>query len=49
MKEGSILLLSGFYTEDIQQLADKALMLGLQLTTQKEESNWSCLQFELKS
>ena len=48
MKVGGTLLLSGFYTEDIQILSDKAQTLGLLLTRQREENNWACLQFELK-
>lgn len=47
MKDSGILLLSGFYIEDIQILVDKGQTLGLRLTRQREENNWACLQFEL--
>lgn len=42
---GGYLLLSGFYTEDIPILEEKAHSLGLTLLTQQSEENWACLQF----
>ncbi len=41
-KEG-FLLLSGFYTEDIQDLNDCAKPLGLELISQQSKDNWAAL------
>ena len=45
MKPGSCLILSGFYTEDIPLLVEKAESLGLKLQKTKEDDNWACLVF----
>ena len=47
MAPGASLILSGFYTEDCEMLIEKAKTLGLKLTKQKEDQNWSCLVFSL--
>lgn len=45
MASGAKLILSGFYTEDVPMLVDKAKTLGLTLQQQKEDQNWCCLVF----
>ncbi len=41
-KEGKIIM-SGFYTEDIQVLEEKAATLGLHLTAQHSKDNWAMI------
>ena len=43
MAPGAHLILSGFYTEDIPLLTEKATTLGLSLVAQREEHGWSCI------
>lgn len=43
MSSGSILILSGFYTEDIPLLETKGHQLGLSLVSQKEDNHWACV------
>ncbi|MBR0180271.1 MAG: 50S ribosomal protein L11 methyltransferase [Prevotella sp.] len=43
MAEGAKLILSGFYTEDIPMLVEKANTLGLHLESQKSDNNWACI------
>ena len=43
MHQGSILILSGFYTADIQLLVEKAKTLGLSPVSQKNDQNWACI------
>ena len=43
MKPQGTLIMSGFYTEDISMLVEKADTLGLQLETQKSDNNWACI------
>ena len=45
MAPGASLILSGFYTEDVPMLTDKAATLGLILESQKQDNNWACLTF----
>lgn len=45
MAPHAILILSGFYTEDVPLLVEKANTLGLTLQQQKEDQNWCCLVF----
>ena len=45
MKEGGVLILSGFYPSDAAMLCDKAATLGLTLTAQKSNGDWACLMF----
>lgn len=47
MAAGAHLLLSGFYTEDIPLLTDKAAALGLRHTGTLTDNNWACLHFSL--
>ncbi|WP_439489294.1 50S ribosomal protein L11 methyltransferase [Algoriphagus sp.] len=46
-KEG-FLLLSGFYTEDIEDLNDCAKELGLELISQQSKDNWAALILQKK-
>jgi ribosomal protein L11 methyltransferase len=48
MALGAYLILSGFYTEDIPMLTDKAATLGLVLESQKQDNNWACLTLRCK-
>ncbi len=41
-----ILLLSGFYSEDIDDLNQAASLNGLRLTTQSIKDNWAALEFQ---
>ncbi len=43
MDQGSYLILSGFYEEDIPMLIEKAQELGLQEVERKTENKWACL------
>ena len=47
MHEGSRLILSGFYVEDIESLQEKAAQLGLTLVDRMERENWASLLFVL--
>lgn len=46
MVQGAILILSGFYEDDIPILVEKAKSLGLSLMSQKGKGNWRCLVFK---
>jgi len=48
MADGAQLILSGFYTDDIPLLVDKAEECGLQLVSQLEENGWACLLLATK-
>ena len=43
MREGGLLVLSGFYTEDIPLLTEKAETMGLQVSQTLTDNNWACL------
>ena len=43
---GGDLLLSGFYTEDIPMLVERAEALGLKYISQSEKNRWACLRFK---
>lgn len=43
MSNNGILILSGFYEDDIQLLVDKAKSLGLELKEKKSKGDWRCL------
>ena len=43
MHQGSILILSGFYTTDIPLLIDKAKTLGLSQVSENNDQNWACI------
>jgi ribosomal protein L11 methyltransferase len=45
MAPGARLILSGFYTDDIPLLVEKANSLGLTLESQKQDNSWACLTF----
>lgn len=44
LNSDGILLLSGFYMEDISVLEDETLKHGLQINNQKERNNWASLK-----
>lgn len=46
LNKGGILLLSGFYEEDIFALKQKSEALGLKLKEQKKEGEWCALKFD---
>ena len=48
MAHGGTLILSGFYTEDIPMMLEKASKLNLTLVSQSSENNWACLVFKRK-
>lgn len=43
---GGDLLLSGFYTEDIPMLIERAEALGLNYVSQSKKNRWACLRFK---
>src|SRR5690606_18517370 len=43
VNKNGFLLLSGFYTEDIEDLTDHAKPLGLELISQQSKDNWAAL------
>jgi ribosomal protein L11 methyltransferase len=43
MTQGARLVLSGFYTDDIALLTEKAATLGLSLTARRECNEWACI------
>lgn len=45
MNAGSVLVISGFYEEDVKLLDEKAKTLGLVKTSQKTDNHWCCLTF----
>ena len=45
MAPGATLLLSGFYTEDVPMLVERAKELGLTLHEQREDQNWAQVSF----
>lgn len=45
MNAGSVLIISGFYEEDVKLLDEKANSLGLVKTSQKADNHWCCLTF----
>lgn len=47
MKGHSILIISGFYAEDVEQLEAKAAELGLSTTGHVSDGDWHCLTFTL--
>ena len=47
MAPGATLILSGFYTEDIPLLVERAQSLGLTLQEEKSDNNWACLVLKL--
>ena len=45
MNQGAMLLISGFYTEDIPALRSEAERLGLRYTGKREKNHWATLAF----
>lgn len=43
LKDKGILIMSGFYTEDIKILQDKGNTLGLSFVKSNDKNNWACL------
>lgn len=48
LEKGGLLLLSGFYTHDIEDLKKEASNYGLTEITHDERETWACLLLELK-
>jgi ribosomal protein L11 methyltransferase len=48
LEKGGLLLLSGFYTHDIEDLKKEASKYGLTEITHDERETWVCLLLELK-
>lgn len=48
MKKGSELYISGFYTEDITVLREKAESLGMEYVHHREKHNWAAVKFIMK-
>ena len=48
MAPGARLILSGFYTDDVPLLVEKAVSLGLKPLSQKEENGWACILLTTK-
>ena len=48
MAPGAFLILSGFYTDDVPLLTEKAASLGLKPISQKEENGWACILLTTK-
>ncbi|MBQ8100306.1 MAG: 50S ribosomal protein L11 methyltransferase [Paludibacteraceae bacterium] len=46
LSQGGTLLMSGFYTEDIPTLTEKAAQLGLYPTAQRCKDNWTMLRLQ---
>lgn len=46
MNDNARLLISGFYTEDIDTLTDKATSIGLKVESCKNDNNWACIIFK---
>ncbi|MEP2348687.1 MAG: 50S ribosomal protein L11 methyltransferase, partial [Algoriphagus sp.] len=49
VKKDGFLLLSGFYTQDIEDLTDHAKPLGLTLIAQQSKDNWAALILQKKA
>ncbi len=47
IKPGGLLYLSGFYTEDVPVLEEKALSLGFEKVSVESLNNWCCLELRL--
>lgn len=45
LNPGGLLLLSGFYREDVEKIDSKAVELGLELLSQKERNRWVGLKY----
>ena len=47
LSPGGMLLMSGFYTADLEAIEEKAISLGLKLNRTYERSNWCTAGFSL--
>jgi ribosomal protein L11 methyltransferase len=47
--DGGMLLLSGFYTEDLPMIVKSALENGLIFMAQTEKNRWTCLKLKKSS
>lgn len=45
MHKGSLLILSGFYSDDCEILIEKARSIGLELVSKTSDQDWACLVF----
>ena len=45
MHKGSLLILSGFYSDDCEILIEKAHSIGLELVSKTTDQDWACLVF----
>ncbi|MBW6490104.1 MAG: 50S ribosomal protein L11 methyltransferase [Lentimicrobium sp.] len=48
LNRGGILIMSGFYCDDVETINDKAESLGLTMVTKTERNNWAAVHYELK-
>lgn len=48
MKKGSVLFMSGFYTEDVPMIRAEAERLGLHFVHTNEQNHWADVMFEMK-
>ena len=46
MLSGSLLFMSGFYTEDVAVIRQEAERLGLTFVECRSQDNWACVKFE---
>lgn len=46
MTSGSLLFMSGFYTEDVPAIRQEAERLGLIFIECRDQNNWACVKFE---
>ena len=49
LKPGGLFAISGFLTQDVDVLIDRAQELGLSMTAQQQEADWVCLLFTSES
>ena len=45
-EDGGLLIISGFYKDDVEMLIEKAQELGLKPIRQREEDDWCCLSLK---
>lgn len=45
MHRGSRLILSGFYTDDLPMITNKARALGMEFSSKQSDDNWCCAEF----
>jgi len=47
LRRGGVIVMSGFYTEDIPMLVERGSSLGLALVSSMERDNWACIKMQL--